>query len=216
MKMVRTAAVLAAGLLVGSSFAIDLSLINTFEGGDDGGWMEGLPSPNPPGIIPLGGPDGGTDAFLRNISSGSFGAGGRMVMFNLSDWTGDYLAAGVNGISMFARAVPTGAPLNLRLALGDGDSWYATDAFALPNDNVWRPYSFSLAPGDLINVDGTNDAETVLANVIELRILSSADPDFIGDVVDATLDVDDVAAVPEPAAAVLLAGAALVLIRRQR
>ena len=61
----------------------------------------------------------------------------------------------------------------------------------------------SLAPDDLTAVSGrsgttdNNDLET-LANVTELRLLNSANPDWTGPLVSATLGIDNITAVPLP------------------
>ena len=102
-------------VLGGSATAIEFGQIDDFET-DLGGWSEGLSSPNPPEI---GGDD--TNHYLVNVSSGTQGPGGRMIMFNKSSsWTGDYTAAGVDRIMMDVRNDSDVSPLNVRLSLAGG------------------------------------------------------------------------------------------------
>ena len=83
------------GLLItpASVFAIGFGQTDDFEDGTVQGWVEGAPSPNMPTNVSDGGPLGVGDNYLKNISSGGFGAGSRLVMFNQSQWQNGYLAA---------------------------------------------------------------------------------------------------------------------------
>src|SRR3954453_1019060 len=83
-----------------SDAAIVFGQVDTFEDGTTINWQEGASSPNPPTNVPTGGPAGNGDHYLQNISTGGFGAGAKMVMFNLAQWTGDYNQAGVNRITL--------------------------------------------------------------------------------------------------------------------
>ena len=134
-------------------------------------------------------------------------------MFNTAQWTGDYIAAGVPQIDAMMSAGTGGSALSMRIALEGGlGKWYAsTNAVALPNDGLWHPVSFGMTAADLSLVSGAATLPTVLANVTQLRILSAqAFPPVgtggkvQGDRVAATLYVDDITAVPEPSAFMLV------------
>ncbi len=51
--------------------------LNDFQNGSLQDWREGAASPNPPLIVIMDGSEGINDAFLRNISSGESGPGGK-------------------------------------------------------------------------------------------------------------------------------------------
>jgi hypothetical protein len=103
--------------------------VDDFEDGTVMGWVEGLPSPNPPMNIPDGGFMGAGDAYLENSSDGGFGAGSRMVMFNNDQWNGDFNALGIP-LSIRADMANFGAELLLmRVALqGANGASYASFA----------------------------------------------------------------------------------------
>jgi len=75
-------------------------MTDTFEDGTTQGWGVGAPYPIPPENVGTGGPAGSGDNFLLLTSSGTGGPGGKMVIFNESQWTGDYIAAGVTGVRL--------------------------------------------------------------------------------------------------------------------
>jgi MYXO-CTERM domain-containing protein len=169
------------------------------------------------------GDDGG---YLQNASAG-FGLGGsRQVMFNLNQWTGDYVAAGVTRITADLLNAG-GTELSVRLALGRGDNpqtatWYASsEPFVLAvGGTEWQTAEFDLSEEALMLVNGAGSLAEVLANVDRLRILSSTVPSFQGDSIAAILAVDNITAtvVPEPASVVLAVLGLLVLAggRRRR
>ena len=184
-------------------YAIVIWQSDDFQDGTVMGWTEGALSPNPPTNVSNGGPAGTGDSYLDNVSAGGVGPGSRMVMFNLSQWAGDYTAAGVDGITMDLANFGSG-PLSIRIAVGDVGgqlgTWYAsTDPFALPPDGAWYSAFFGLGATDLSFVQGTETLSSVLSAVKSLRILSAAaGPSRNGDAVAARLGVDNITAVPEP------------------
>ena len=99
--------------------AVTVGQVDDFQGGTTQGWLEGAISPNPPTNVPDGGPLGVGDNYLQNVSSGGFGAGSRQVMFNLVQWSGDYVTAGVTRIE--ADMANFGATaLSMRIAIEGG------------------------------------------------------------------------------------------------
>ena len=189
--------------------AITIGQLDDFQDGTTMNWTEGAPSPNQPVNVSSGGPANVGDSYLDNVSTGGGGPGSQMIMFNRTQWTGDYTAAGVARIAMDLANFGSGS-LSIRIAVGDlgGDqgTWYtSTDSFALPADGVWYPAVFGLGVADLSLVQGSETLADVLSGVGSLRILSAATPKRDGDPVAAQLGVDNINAVPEPSSLVLLA-----------
>lgn len=198
-----------------------LGQLDNFEDGTVLAWLEGAPSPNPPINIATGGPLGAGDHFLQNISTGGFGAGSRMVMFNMDQWEGDYVAAGVTQIvGQMANFGNTN--LSMRITLTGGPDlitrYSSTDRIVLPPDGAWRIVTFDLTPSALTRVGGGGTLPALLSDVTELRVLSAqATPSFLGDVIAGTLGMDNLRAVPEPsAAAALIVGIVGLAARRRR
>jgi hypothetical protein len=181
--------------------AVTFGQIDTFQDGTAMDWDEGIVSPNRPTNVPTGGPAGAGDAYLRNVSTGGLGgSGSHQVMFNRSQWTGDYAAAGVTRVEGDLANFGT-TPLVIRVAVkGPGGSWYGSnDGFSLPADGAWRHAGFDLAASTTTALTGVESLPDVLAGVTELRILSAKfGPAFAGDVVASTLGVDNVRALRLP------------------
>jgi len=222
----KTHVALALGILAllaasSAGSGVMLGQVDDFEDASTMSWMEGLPSPNPPENIPSGGPGGVDDNYLENESAGGAGPGSAQVIFNQSQWAGDYLTAGVTGIEAYMANFGS-TDLDMRLALeGPAGSmeWYgSSSAVVIPAGQSWQPVSFSLEPGDLTQIQGAMSVTDVLSNVSELRFVAAAGaPDFRGDRVVSTLGVDDITAVPEPAGLFLLMiGLGAIGARRHR
>lgn len=198
-KVLAGAAIVAA--LVGVvARAVTCGQIDDFEDGSVMGWSEGAVSPNPPTNVADGGPTGAGDAYLRNVSSGGFGAGSKMVMSNNAQWTGDYMAAGVTRIEMDMANFGS-TPLAMRVAIQATVAlatvqYCSTQAVSLPADGQWRHVAFDLTEDDLTRVLGSAAVVDALQSVNELRVLSSAaGPAWRGDAIAATLAVDNIRAV---------------------
>ena len=179
------------------SGAATLGQVDDFEDGTVMGWTEGVVSPNPPTNQPNGGPAGAGDNYLLNNSAGGLGAGSRLVMFNVTQWAGNYPAAGVTRIDL--QMANFGATtLHMRIAIQGGvlgTRYASATAVALPADGVWYSASFGLTSADLTNVGGLSTLADVLASVSTLRILSaSAGPAWQGDAIVASLGVDNIQA----------------------
>jgi len=147
------------------------------------GWQEGAASPNPPTLESETG-----NSFVRNVASGGFGAGGRQIMFNAAQWTGDYLTAGVSAITLDLRNSGD-TDLNIRLAFqsNTGSRAATTQAIELQAGSGWVAATFDLL--DLALVSGADSTEQLLSNVNQMRILSAQSPAYRGDPIPSTLDV---------------------------
>jgi hypothetical protein len=196
LRLRQFVAVAVIGLVSDSPAAITLGQADTFQDGTTVNWQEGAVSPNPPQNISSGGPAGAGDAYLKNISSGGAGAGSRMVMFNTTQWAGNYAAAGVDRITAQMNNLGS-TSLRMRVAIrgGSDSSWFVSAAATfLPAGSSWMATSFDMNASSLVQVAGATPLSQVITNVMELRILSATTPDFIGDAVVADLGVDNISA----------------------
>jgi len=211
----RTACVLAAAAGIcafscGSAFGVTLGQVDDFESGLTSGWFEGSPSPNPPITATEG-----DNTFLRNVASGGVGGGSRQAMFNIDQWAGDYVSAGVTRVTMDVRNSGNFA-ITVRLAFQSflGGRTATNDSIFLAAGSGWETVTFDLLDQTL--VENTDSLLDTLTRVQQMRIVASAEPDFRGDPIPSTLDVDNIRALPSPGAAALLALGAVAAGRRRR
>lgn len=205
----------AAGLVLvmaAPAWALGLGMADTFEGGADRGWSVGPASIALPVVVASGGPAGVGDGYLRLTSLGGFGAGSRLVVIAGEQWQGDYLAAGINRITLDLNNMGS-TDLSLRLWLSGPPGAAAVSAAALhlPAGSGWTRASFALGVGAL-----TGNAAAALAGVQELRLFHGSSATFPGEAIVAMLGVDNVTAVPEPAVAWLLLPGLAALYRLRR
>ena len=208
--------------------------VDTFEDGTTMGWFvpippTGPPSPVPPENVGTGGPAGAGDAYLELQATGEPGPGGRLAVLNESQWTGDYLAAGIVAIAMdvnnfgpdevtlrllFEDFDAPGPPANLVTTLAD---------IVVPAGSGWTSVVFDLSASNLTALLGSVDE--ALREVDVLRIFHNPDAAFPGPPIGpprvaVTLGVDNIRAirdVPEPTSvALLLGGVATALLRARR
>lgn len=207
--------------------------VDDFEGLTTMGWHVGDPThPAPPLVIATGGPAGADDAYLRLTSLGTGEAGSRLSVLNTTRWAGNYLAAGVTGISMDVRNFGT-TDVFLRLlfatfpdAPGPPDNLAWSNAAVLVGANSgWTRIFFPIVQGALFVPVGTYAG--ALGGTEELRLFHNPAPFFMGPpssspAVAALIGIDNVTAavavVPEPSTLALLATGAvgLLTLRRRR
>jgi len=219
----RWSVVALLGVLAGLSAcaparaSITYGQVDTFQSGSTLGWLHGGNSLQPPTVM-MGGPLGPNDAYLQSISTGNGRPDSRQVVYNADQWTGDYTQAGVTTIT--AQMIDFGpSPLAMRLTIQDafGTRYSSTNAIALLADSTWHAMTFDVSPAGWSLVSGTSTIQQSLANVTEMRILSAAaKPDYFADTVASTLGIDNIAAVPEPAALAPLVGLGALIVRRHR
>lgn len=163
-----------------------------------------------------GGPAGLSDPYLRVTSDGST----ELSAFNLSQWKGDYGAAGVTAVAADLFNCGSTA-LQMRIVIwGDaGGAFTSTQAFTLPADGQWHHAIFGLAQSELTCVGGkVGDLDATLADVGYLRIRHQPGiPLGTGTPIASSLGVDNIKAVPEPASVAGVVFAAVYCLNcRQR
>lgn len=159
-------------------------------------WATGVPNPNPPVIQPDAGPLGSGDNVLRVSSNGGSSAGGRLVVYNETLWTGDYTTAGILSLAADLRNMGTNT-LSMRVAVNGPGGWFVTAASPVTAFSGWSSRVFDIRPSALVSAGGGNAAATMAA-VSELRILHSSVVDYRGARVSSGFMVDNVRAIPEP------------------
>ncbi len=140
------------------------------------------------------------DGALELTADGG-GQSGKLVTFNLSQWSGDYLAAGVDSIRVTLANPGSQEQLFVRLALGDAlspgtpSTWFSTlqEVNLLPGQSA--TVTFSLAGLSLVRVQGSSTYQDVLSDVQALRILHNPEPDARGAPVLGFLRIDDITAI---------------------
>lgn len=213
-----------------ASAAIVLGSADTFQDGSTEGWSHGKPSSFEPTNVANEGPWGGGDNALGFSSSGTFSIGSRFLAFNIgSDWTGDYIAAGVTAIRLDVRN--TGATdLHLRLAFHSTGADFTTNAMTVGTGTGWQSLLYDIRASSLIGVGGSTDPSATLSAVTRIQVFSAVDIPTLGggglpkgDVIAASALFDNitattVSAVPEPASAFFLLAtlSSLTLVRKRR
>lgn len=177
-------------------------------------WTTGDSNPNPPVVQGDSGPAGTGDHALRVTANGSAEAGGRLLVFNDSTWTGDYPGQGITHLQVDLRNGGSTA-LQMRLAFNGPGGWFVTPAKTVTAFSGWNPLLFDIRPGSLVGAGGSN-ANTTLSAVTELRVIHSSTVSFRGAAVSGTFLLDNVRAVPEPECLVLTSLAGCLLARRKR
>lgn len=202
-----------ACLVTAGKGAVTLNQVETFSGVHE--WSSGDPNPNPPMVMPDSGPSGTGDHALRVTSNGGSGPGGRLVVFNDSLWTGDYLGAEILAIAARLRNSGT-TLLSIRLGFDGPGGRFVTPPVLIAAFTGWTSGIFDIQPRALVSAGG-HDAAATMKGVTQFRILHSSAVEFRGAKISSGFLVDDITAVPEPRTAAMLlgfSGAALFLRKR--
>ena len=187
---------LAVVMVSSHAQAVMLHQIDVFDAGSTADWqVGGDPSrTRGPDNVPGGGPAGPDDGFLRYTTDAT-NTGGRFLVINSAQWAGNYIDAGVTGISVSAKNLGQ-AELQMRLLLeGPGGAYFSLDAAPLAVDGDWQSVFFPISPSSLGG--GDNLAGTLVA-VRQIRLFHNPTASFPGPVLQASIGLDDIQAVPEP------------------
>jgi hypothetical protein len=174
-----------------------LGQTDDFQDGTTQGWGNGFGAGSAVTNQP-GGQGGASDRYLRVVSDGS-GSEGKLVVFNTTQWTGNYTTAGVGSVA--ADVTNLGATdLALRVWVEGPGGWFvSTTPVLLPAGSPWRPALFPVTPGALTAVSGATDVNATLAAVSRLRIYHSPTATAPGPSIVASLGLDNITAGPPPA-----------------
>lgn len=226
-RLMNAGVVAITSALAFSSYGIVLGQVDDFQDGTAQGWTAGQVIANAPLNLQDIGPLGDEDHVLAVSTNGkNTGAGSKLVALNRSQWLGDYLAAGVTGVTV-DLSTPNVVSMNVRLGLrGPGGDFVTPPAVLSAGDaGTWDNFTFNLEPAALLGAGGT-DAALTLANVTEFRLLHNRQVSIQGEAFSsprggafaATLLADNVTAVPEPlmVGRVMLAGLLGVSVLRRR
>lgn len=214
MTPMRLLALSVLTLFVTTASAIEIGLTDDFQDNTTQNWAVGQPHPAPPFTVADAGPDGSGDFALQVDSLGGGGPGSRLAVFNRTQWSGDWTTAGVTAVQADIKVVGAN-DLDMRVGFqGAGGRIVSADSVSLAGDGTWQTLVFSVLEADLVTSGGTSVADT-LAAVSEFRFLHNPNADFRGAVIAESILIDNVIALPEPSALVLLAIGGLAVIRRR-
>jgi hypothetical protein len=182
-------------VIISTALAIVPNQFDNFEDGTLQDWGSGLPNPAPPVNVTTGGPAGANDNFLRVSAVGGAGAGSKLVIFNSTQWTGNYITAGVQFVSMYIKNF-TDTLISLRIALrGPGGDFWSINPVIIAGLSNWQPIVFSVQPASLT---GGTDVNTTLGGVTQVRILHSVAGGFAGNAIAAQIGIDNITAASQP------------------
>ncbi len=156
--------------------------------------------------IATGGPEGEGDRFLQtSVTSYHLG------VKNTDQWTGDYLAEGIQAIEMDLNHINPGSDaVNVRILLFGPGGTFASQSLTPVTSNQWTHYIFGLTSSDLVHVTGgTGVLDDTLSGVTTLLVRhDSPTPTPPGEHpphITATLGIDNISPGDIPGEAILIA-----------
>ena len=223
MKIIPRKFILAAFALFHFSIpfagAITVGTVDTFSGSLDN-WQKGQGDPTYLSVVPDGGPAGAGDSYMQSVADGA-GSFSRLTVFNVSQWDSNYITDGVTSIRMDLLNSGSSA-LQIRLGLRDGAGrelgYISSTPYVLGVGTGWQTAEFLVTEEALTTVGQIDNFSSFLSSGFALRILhATSTASLSGDPVVGTLGVDNVTAVPEPRAIVLLlVGVAILALKKHR
>ncbi len=173
--------------------AIVRGQMDSFESDTTEGWQIGLASdPNAPVVVDSGGIGGAGDGYLLTQSTGTGGPGSKLVFYNDAQWTGNYIDAGINLISMHLNNLDTTElVLRLRIESDSGGAFDTRDSVVVPPMSGWVVEQFSVSPNAWF---GGPDVDKALRSVNRLRVYHGVDRFFPPSAFKGTLGLDNITA----------------------
>lgn len=180
---------------------ITLNQKDDFEDFTTANWTKPIGSLLPNQNISTGGPDGENDNFLKVQSNFNGEIQDYFLMtYNNAQWTGSYTNAGVTYISMDVRNSGENVII-LRLSFlsnfDNGASYWSsiTPIAVLPGED-WKTIVFPIDENSLVMTDGWDvySYSESFSDIVELRILHNDAPAWEADIIEATLDIDNIQA----------------------
>jgi len=201
-RVSRSAAIMLSLLIASQATAVTYDQVDDFQDPNDGtaDWKGSQGGTATPLRRPDGGPGGAGDAWLR-IATNRF----HLATRNRDQWTGNYLAAGIDAIEMDLKHIRPGVDaVEIRILLRGPGGIFASANLTDPiATNAWQRYRFGLTAADLIYVTGTDGTGNLIDTLIDVDTLvirhDRADPGVPGDVhpphISAQLGIDNIRAV---------------------
>lgn len=188
--------------LVSFSLAAQVSAgqVDDFQDGTENGWFEAAGSGAQAENVMNDGPTGSGDHYLRDYTTQSPGGpGSRIIIRNTTQWVGNFTAEGIQSITMDVRAMTVDVTVRVSVT-GPGGN-FSSPSVVVTAGSGWTQVSLPFTASDLLAASGANDgtamgtdASATLAGVTEMRILSNANPSWIGEVTDAEMHLDNITA----------------------
>jgi hypothetical protein len=198
----RSSVIVLSLLIAAQATAVTYDQVDDFQDPDDGtfGWRGSSGATAIPRRVVSGGPGGDGDAFLR-IATLRY----HLATKNTDQWTGDYLAAGIDAIEMDLKLIRPGPnDVEIRiLLLGPGGVFASANLTDPISIDAWQRYRFGLTAADLVHVTGgTGNLADTLTDVSKLLIRHDrVIPTIPGNHpphISATLGIDNIRAAPKP------------------
>lgn len=204
MRTLWSFTLLALAVFMAPALAIELDQQDTFEDLTTNNWAMGRPQDFHPLTQPVRhevdcGDLGDDDGCLRVFATGAFGAGSKLATFNIDQWTGDYISAGVFGIRIKARNFSS-SPQDVRLRVmltGAGYKFISEDSVAVPFNGIYNQGMIRLTP-ETLNASSHDQAEALLRQVDRIWILHQPEPEIFNiPSVRARVYIDDILALDD-------------------
>ncbi len=168
-----------------------------FFGSNLNNWTTGVLNPNPPEFVPDGGPIGVEDGFMKAFGNGgvSGNQGKAIVVYNGSQWSGDYATSGLTSVTLDLKNFGT-TELYIRLGFWDPPTpqFMSKDSIHVPVGAGWVSGTISLLEADLIDITGSANYAVITADVPELRIIHNTTRTWSPEAIIGTLGVDNITA----------------------
>jgi hypothetical protein len=174
-----------------SSAQISLTTMNDFQDGTIQGWTMGGVGSDPVNVADIGHLGAGDNALVVT-SVGGVGPNANLSIQNTtSAWTGNWTAAGVTYVSFWANNMGTN-PVTLRVGVdGAGGQFSSTNGVTVNPASGWVQVNVPVQAANF-TADGGTDVAATLGGVTAARITHSTTPDYDGEAVSATLQVDNI------------------------